>query len=221
MRLQMRIIGIILLFALCIPIWSQTLTIKQIEGIQANLKNLPDESVFPEEVVVIETNFGNITIELFYSYAPLHSMNFKKLTKAGYFSGTTFHRVIPGFVIQGGDILSRDTNPTNDGTGGPGYTLPPEFGQKHLRGCVASARKGDNVNPEKRSNGSQFYICMSDLPNLNKMGYTVFGRVIKGMDVADRISKVARDKRDRPKKDIIMKSVYIADKSKMKLKRKQ
>lgn len=203
-----------LLISLCFfaTSWPQTLSEKQIKKIQEYVQSLPDEMVQEKEVVVIETDFGNIVIDLFENQAPVHAMNFKKLVNATYFDGTTFHRVIKNFVIQGGDILSRDSNPLNDGTGGPGYTLPPEIGMKHYRGSVASARQSDAINPEKRSNGSQFYICLKDLPHLDKMGYTVFGKVISGMDVVDKISTVDTDRRDRPMKDVIMKKVYITTK---------
>jgi cyclophilin family peptidyl-prolyl cis-trans isomerase len=203
-----------LLISLCLFAisWSQTLSEKQVKEIQEYIQSLPDKMVQEKEVVVIETDFGNIVIDLFENQATIHAMNFKKLANAGYFDGTTFHRVIQNFVVQGGDILSRDSNPLNDGTGGTGYTLPPEIGMKHYRGSVASARQSDAVNPGKQSNGSQFYICLKDLPHLDKMGYTVFGKVINGMDVVDKISTVDTDERDRPIKDVIMKKVYITTK---------
>ncbi len=205
---------------LCIgmTIRAGSLSGKQIEQIQDKVKSLPDEVVSPSEVAVIETDYGTIVFEFFPYIAPIHAMNFKKLAKAGYFDGTTFHRVIPGFMIQGGDILSRDDNMYNDGTGGPGYTIQAEFGKKHVCGAVASARMADQVNPEKRSNGSQFYICVREQPFLDKAGYTVFGQVIKGMDVVDKIVKVRRNKRDRPINDVVMKRVYVTDRSKVNLK---
>jgi len=207
-------------FILCISmtIRAGSLSGKQIEQIQDKVKSLSDEVVSPSEIAVIETDYGTIVFEFFPYIAPIHAMNFKKLAKAGYFDGTTFHRVIPGFMIQGGDILSRDDNMYNDGTGGPGYTLQAEFGKKHVRGAVASARMADQVNPEKRSNGSQFYICVEDHLFLDKAGYTVFGQVIKGMDVVDKIVKVRRNKRDRPINDVVMKRVYVTDRSKVNLK---
>lgn len=194
---------------------AQTLSSADIAAIQQKVQKMPDEMVNPNEVVVIETDYGKIVIELFGKTAPLHAMNFKKLVKAGYYEGTTFHRVVPDFVIQGGDILSRDADPTNDGTGGPGYTIPAEFGQKHLRGYLAAARLPDQVNPQKRSSGSQFYICLKDLPFLDNAGYTIFGKVIKGMDVVDKIALVKRDKRDRPLVDVVMKKVYLTERSKI------
>lgn len=192
---------------------AQSLAPKEITALQQKVQQMADEPVKANEVVVIETDFGKIVIELFAQEAPKHASNFKKLVKAGYYEGCTFHRIVPGFVIQGGDILSRDNDPKNDGTGGPGYTIPAEFGTKHLRGYVAAARLPDQVNPKKESSGSQFYICLKDLPFLDQAGYTVFGKVIKGMDVVDKIATVQRDQRDRPLKDIVMKKVYLTEKS--------
>lgn len=194
-------------------VFAGSLSKQEIAQKNRSVQILPDVVVTPDDVVVIETEYGEIVFEFFPYVAPLHAMNFKKLASAGYYDSTTFHRVIPGFVIQGGDILSRDDNIYNDGTGGPGYTIQAEFGKRHVRGAVASARAADQVNPKKRSNGSQFYICLENQPYLDQMGYTVFGRVIKGMDVVDKIALVQRNSSDRPVKDVIMKRVYITSKS--------
>jgi cyclophilin family peptidyl-prolyl cis-trans isomerase len=207
----MKLITLILILCISVTIRAGSLSGRQIKQLQNRVKSLPDEVVSLSEVVVIETDYGTIVFEFFPYVAPIHAMNFKKLAKAGYFDSTTFHRVIPGFVIQGGDILSRDDNMYNDGTGGPGYTLQAEFGKKHIRGAVAAARMTDQVNPEKRSNGSQFYICVREQPFLDKAGYTVFGQVIKGMNVVSKIVKVRRNKRDRPINDVVMKRVYVTD----------
>ncbi|RKY83708.1 peptidylprolyl isomerase [candidate division KSB1 bacterium] len=140
---------------------------------------------------------GTIEFKFYEKDAPNHCANFKKLANSGFYDGTTFHRVIPGFMIQGGDILSKDSDPYNDGTGGPGYTLKAEFNSiPHERGIVSMARRAD-----PNSAGSQFFICVATAPHLNGK-YTVFGKVIKGMDVVDRIVNVKRDKRDRPLKDV-------------------
>ncbi|MEN3039278.1 MAG: peptidylprolyl isomerase [Candidatus Kryptonium sp.] len=168
----------------------------------------PQEKKEEKEVVVIETKFGNIVIELFDEVAPKHAENFKKLARDGFYNGTTFHRVIPDFVIQGGDPLSKDNDRNNDGRGGPGYTLPAEIKMPHKKGFVGAARQPDSVNPEKRSNGSQFYICLKDLPHLDG-NYTVFGRVIEGMDVVEKIAQVQRDQRDNPIDRVEMKKVYV------------
>jgi cyclophilin family peptidyl-prolyl cis-trans isomerase len=162
-----------------------------------------------EEVAVIETDFGKIVFKFYEKEAPQHTANFKKLARQGFYDGCTFHRVIPNFMIQAGDPLSKDDDRSNDGTGGPGYTVPAEIGVKHTRGSVAAARRGDQVNPEKASSGSQFYICVVDLPNLDAAGYSVFGQVIEGMDVADQIVNVQRDQRDNPLQKVVMKKVSI------------
>ena len=211
-----------LIFLLIICSWlsgsADTLSSKQIEQLQQKVRSLPDQVVNQNEVAVIETNYGTIIFEFFPLVAPIHAMNFKKLASVGFYDSTTFHRVIPGFVIQGGDLLSRDNNPANDGTGGTGYTLPAEFGKKHLRGAVAAARMADQINPRKESSGCQFYICLADHTFLDKAGYTVFGQVIKGMDVAEKIAHVARDNRDRPVKDVVILRVYVTDRNKLNLK---
>lgn len=158
--------------------------------------------------IVIETNLGSIEIELDGDNAPEHTDNFIKLVNEQFYVGTTFHRVIPGQIIQGGDPNSKDMDKSNDGLGGPGYTIEAEFKLKHKKWSVAAARQGDQVNPEKRSSGSQFYICLNDLPVLDDLGYTVFGKVIDGFKVVEKISKVKRDARDNPLRRIVMERVY-------------
>lgn len=144
-----------------------------------------------DSVVVLETAEGRMVIRLATKEAPRTAANFRRLVATGFYDGTCFHRVIPGFMIQGGDPLSRDADPFNDGLGGPGYTLPAEIALPHVRGAVAMARMPDAVNPAKESNGSQFFVCVADRPDLDRGGYTVFGRVISGMEVADRIAALA------------------------------
>ncbi|HEY6196704.1 MAG TPA: peptidylprolyl isomerase [Candidatus Eisenbacteria bacterium] len=139
---------------------------------------------------IFETSQGRIVIRLFPADAPRTVANFRKLVRAGFYDSLTFHRVVPGFVIQGGDPNSRDENPFNDGQGGPGYTLPAEIKRRHERGAVAMARLPDAENPARESNGSQFYIALRDLPQLDG-GYTVFGKVIAGWEAIDRIVTLA------------------------------
>jgi peptidyl-prolyl cis-trans isomerase B (cyclophilin B) len=128
-------------------------------------------------ICVIETNRGLIKISFFHDAAPRHVENFTWLARDGFFDGLIWHRYVPDFVIQGGD-------PKGTGEGGPGYRIPAEFSDnKHLKGSVASARQGDDVNPERKSNGSQFYICLEDKPHLDEGGYTVWGKTIQGMDI--------------------------------------
>jgi cyclophilin family peptidyl-prolyl cis-trans isomerase len=157
-----------------------------------------------EQVIEIRTAFGNMYMWL-YKETPLHRQNFLSLADSGFFDSTTFHRCVNNFVIQGGDPNSKDTDPANDGFGGPGYTIPAEIKDsiKHIVGAVGAAR--DN-NPEKASNGSQFYIVLSEAQTRSLNGnYTVFGQIIKGMDVAAMIVKQAKNpSNDRPVDDIRM-----------------
>jgi peptidyl-prolyl cis-trans isomerase B (cyclophilin B) len=147
-----------------------------------------------ETRAVVETTLGEMEIRFFPEKAPNHAHNFIALAKKGFYNGTAFHRVIPGFMIQGGDPESKDPgNRAAHGTGGPGYTLKAEFNDiSHKRGIVSMARSQD---PD--SAGSQFFICVADSPWLDGK-YTVFGEVVSGMDVADRIVSQPRDRRDNP-----------------------
>jgi peptidyl-prolyl cis-trans isomerase B (cyclophilin B) len=151
------------------------------------------------EVAIIETKFGRIVLAFFPEAAPKHVENFKKLAESGFYDSTTFHRVIPGFMIQGGDPNSKDDDRLNDGLGGPGYVLEAEFNRKpHLRGTLAMAR-----GPQPNSAGSQFYICHQPQPHLDGQ-YTVFGQILSGLDVVDKIANVPRDQRNNPLESIYM-----------------
>lgn len=159
-----------------------------------------------ETKAVIETKFGNIELKFFPEVAPNHVNNFLELAKKGFYDGTTFHRVIPGFMIQGGDPNSKDQDKSKHGMGGPGYMVKAEFNDKpHKRGTLSMARSS---NPD--SAGSQFFICVADSPFLNKQ-YTVFGEVVGGIEIADKIVSQPRDKRDNPLERIEMK-VKVIDK---------
>jgi cyclophilin family peptidyl-prolyl cis-trans isomerase len=159
-------------------------------------------------LVVIKTSMGNITVQLADDKAPKHAANFRKLAKEGFYAGTTFHRVIPGFMIQGGDPNSKGDDRSKDGLGGPGYTIDAEIGLTHNRGVIAAARQGDEVNPTRKSNGSQFYITIAAAPSLDGQ-YTVFGKVVKGMDVVDKIAAVPRDRNDNPIQKVLIKNVIL------------
>ncbi len=165
------------------------------------------DSLGEEPVLAIETSEGVITIKL-YKDTPLHRDNFVKLASEGYYNGLIFHRVIKGFMIQGGDPDSRNPQPGGRyGMGGPAYTIPAEISplHKHIKGALAAARKGDNVNPKKESSGSQFYIVED--PNTCAQldgAYTVFGETISGLDVVDKIAATATGSADRPVKDIFI-----------------
>jgi peptidyl-prolyl cis-trans isomerase B (cyclophilin B) len=151
---------------------------------------------------VIDTKFGEIEIEFLPNKAPGHVKNFLELARKGFYDGTTFHRVIPGFMIQGGCPNTKDQKASRSmhGTGGPGYTIKAEFNDtSHKRGIVSMARAQD-----PNSAGSQFFVCVGDSTFLDGQ-YSAFGRVTRGMDVADKIVSAARDGRDNPNERIDMK----------------
>lgn len=141
------------------------------------------EAAQADEWVVLETDAGELWINLFEEHAPEHAENFKKLVRQGWYDGTPFHRVIRGFVAQGGGRFDEEGEITD-----VGYTLPAEIDGRlrHVRGSVAAARRGDPVNPARRSSGSQFYLCLRPQPQLD-LQYTVFGHVIRGLETMDAI----------------------------------
>jgi cyclophilin family peptidyl-prolyl cis-trans isomerase len=145
------------------------------------------------QVAVLETAQGTIVIRFHDADAPKTAANFKKLVREHFYDGTYFHRVIPGFMIQGGDPNTKNADPNDDGVGGPGYTIPAEIKLLHIRGAVATARLGDGANPERASSGSQFFIDVAPQRSLDQGGYTVFGQVISGMDAVDKIVALGAD----------------------------
>lgn len=146
-----------------------------------------------EPQAIIHTKFGEITLKFFPEVAPNHIKSFIELTQKGFYNGTTFHRIVPNFVIQGGDPNSKNPDRSNHGMGGPGYTLKAEFSNKpHQRGTLSMAR---SAHPD--SAGSQFFICVAAAPFLDGK-YTAFGEVSKGMDVVDQIVSQPRDANDNP-----------------------
>lgn len=173
------------------------------------MTTLPEEPVFN-----IETNLGTIKIRL-YSKTPKHRDNFEKLALTGFYDSLLFHRVINGFMIQGGDPYTRDTSAAavaKYGQGGPGYTIPAEFVPEytHKKGAIAAARRGDIANPKKESSGSQFYIVQDEKTCAQLNGeYTVFGETISGFEVIDRIASVATNARDLPLKEVRIKKVTL------------
>ena len=195
-------------------------------------------SVFSQErtTVLISTSFGDMVVEL-YNETPQHRDNFVKLVKERFYDGTLFHRIIPNFMIQGGDPDSKGAAPNIQlGNGGPGYTIPAELidGLYHKKGVLAAARLGDAVNPKKESSGSQFYLVQGQVFTEEKLrsfgvrsgkkyteeqtktygtiggtphldgAYTVFGEVVKGLEVIELIANLKRDKYNRPLKDVEM-----------------
>jgi peptidyl-prolyl cis-trans isomerase B (cyclophilin B) len=162
-----------------------------------------------ETKAVIETKFGNITLKFYPDVAPGHVKNFIDLAKQGVYDNTVFHRVIPGFMIQGGDPTSKDPAKRRAyGTGGPGYAIKAEFNNKpHKRGVLSMAR---SQSPD--SAGSQFFICVKDSNFLDRQ-YTAFGEVESGIEVADKIVSQPRDANDNPNDRIEMKIKIIEPKN--------
>jgi peptidyl-prolyl cis-trans isomerase B (cyclophilin B) len=151
---------------------------------------------------IIDTKFGEIELEFLNDKAPGHVKNFLDLARKGFYDGTTFHRVIPGFMIQGGDPNTKDTKASRSqhGTGGPGYNIKAEFNDTpHKRGVLSMARAND-----PNSAGCQFFICVKDSGFLDRQ-YTAFGQVVRGMEVADQIVNAPRDRNDNPNERIDMK----------------
>lgn len=148
---------------------------------------------------------GDIVLKFFHDVAPGHVKNFTDLARKGFYNGTTFHRVIPGFMIQGGDPNSKSANRSSHGMGGPGYTIKAEFNSKpHKRGVLSMARAND-----PNSAGSQFFICVADA-NFLDWQYTAFGEVVTGMEIADKIVNMKRDGSDNPLERVEM-TVAITD----------
>ena len=173
------------------------------------------------EVAVISTNFGDMVVEFYPDLAPMHVKSFIALTNEEYFNGTTFHRVIPGFVIQGGDPNSRNENRMTHGTGGRAgkffgigneedpstWLIPQEFNPTpHVKGILSMARTND-----PNSASSQFFICHDNASFLDN-NYTVFGKVIDGLDIIDMIASVAKDQNDNPLEKVEM-TVRMAKRS--------
>lgn len=182
----------------------------KIEGVQAEKscegqtgqKSCPKAG---DEIAVIDTNYGTIKLKLFEEEAPKTVENFKKLIGEEFYDGLVFHRVIEGFMIQGGD-------PKGTGEGGPGYTIKAEISDSlsHVAGAVATARLSDEANPDKESSGSQFYIVHDDTGALNLDGqYTIFGQVVEGQNVVDKIATVETGAGDKPVLNVIIENVTI------------
>jgi len=208
---------------------------------KGNKSSTASKKVFveaPQEcLVLLQTRYGDMVIEL-YNETPKHRDNFIELVEKGYYNDLLFHRVIQGFMIQGGDPRSKNASPNSAlGSGGPGYVIPAEISAKHvhIKGALCAARQPDGVNPKKESSGSQFYIVqgqkmtdasleqmqISNGVNYSKeqkalykelggtpqldLEYTVFGRVIEGLEVIDLIAEIKTTKTDRPMKDVKMK----------------
>ena len=167
----------------------------QIDEIKERAKFFVPSPVTESDRIIIKTSHGTMKLKFYPDKAPNHCLNFKKLANSGFYDKTIFHRVIPGFIIQGGDVLSRDNMPENDGTGNPGWTIDQEFNDiRHKRGILSMARSQD-VN----SAGSQFFICVDQAYHLD-FKYTAFGELIEGEEVLDIITKLPSEAKQILKK---------------------
>ena len=172
----------------------------------SNYKNrLPEEPIFD-----IVTSMGTIRVKL-YKDTPKHRDNFTRLALTRYYDGVLFHRVINGFMIQGGDPFTRDTSRVEEwGEGGPGYTVDAEILPEHThkKGALAAARRGNMANPMRESSGSQFYL-VQDSTNCKHLNgeYTVFGETVGGLNVIDRIARVQTDRLDRPVRPVVIQRI--------------
>ena len=177
-------------------------------------------ALFAEDVALVslrvakEKYVRQFAIEFAEGDAPQAVENFKKLARKGFYKGTTIHRAFAHTLVQMGDPLSEKKDRSAVGTGGPGYTLAPEIRRKHVKGAVAAARLPDKLNPSRVSNGSQFYVCLAPMPSYDGQ-YTVFGRVIWGLDTLDLISAKPVDSNDNPLERIEIRSVKIMDRGKL------
>jgi peptidyl-prolyl cis-trans isomerase B (cyclophilin B) len=171
-----------------------------------------------DDVAVVTFEYGGkkhqAVFEFYEGDAPLTVANFEKLARKGFYNGLTVHRAFPQTLIQMGDPLSSKKDRSKVGTGGPGYTIPPEIHRKNILGAIAAARLPDKINPARLSNGSQFYICLKPNPSYDGQ-YTVFGHVASGMDTLDEISTKSVDSNDNPIERIVIKSVKILPREKV------
>lgn len=188
------------------PTTDQTQTSSQSND-QTTAPAADNTSVPDKAVATIDTSMGSFEVTLDGKAAPKTMANFIKLANQGFYNNLKFHRIVAGFMIQGGD-------PSGDGTGGPGYTIPAEIGLKHTIGAIAMARTGDQVNPNRESSGSQFYVTLAAQPSLDGL-YTVFGYVTSGMEVVTKIGLVATDvnpatgEQSVPIKDVVINKITI------------
>lgn len=211
----MKNITILLILSLFLSVSCTAQTKKQVSNTQtvtqAATETLKKETM---QQVIIETTMGNITIAL-YNETPLHRDNFIKLVNENFYDGVLFHRIIQEFMIQTGDPDSKGARKgMRLGQGGPGYTVPAEIvpGKSNKRGAVAAARMGDQQNPQRASSGSQFYIVDKQGGATHLDGaYSVFGEVVSGMEVVDKIAAQPKDQADRPNEDVKILSMKLGD----------
>jgi len=174
-----------------------------VKNINSNMQN-SDIKNLANQTAVLKTNFGDIALELFSADAPKTVENFIKLSKSGFYSGTKFHRVIKGFMIQGGDPNSKDDDWSDDGMSGPGYKFEDEINShKLVRGTLAMANAGANTN------GSQFFVITAESTPWLDGKHTAFGKVLSGLDIVDKIESVKVNENDHPMDDVIVSNIEI------------
>lgn len=166
------------------------------------------------DVVVMDLKVGKerdlrrVVVGLYDTAAPLHAENFKELARTRYYKGMQFHRAFPGTLVQTGDPYSRRGPGIRTGTGGPGWTIPAEIRLPHKKGSVAAARLDNKINPARVSNGSQFYVTLKSLPALNGE-YTVFGRILEGLEHLEEISRLRTDRNNFPLEKVVIKRIVL------------
>ena len=166
------------------------------------------------DIVVMDLKVGKerdlrrVVVGLYDSAAPLHAENFKELVRTRYYKGMQFHRAFPGTLVQTGDPYSRRGPGIRTGTGGPGWTIPAEIRLPHKKGSVAAARLDNKINPARVSNGSQFYVTLKSIPDLNGQ-YTVFGRVLEGLEHLEEISRLPTDRNNFPLEKVVIKRIVL------------
>jgi cyclophilin family peptidyl-prolyl cis-trans isomerase len=207
MKSIIAVVAAFFIFAAVVPQSADCQVAPKVKPVDSKaIKAKDPDSVAVIEMVEDSEPVGRIVIRFFPEAAPQHVANFRRLALRGDYDGTTFHRVIPGFMIQGGDMNSKDNDRSNDGFGKhpDGITIPAEFtDMSHTRGTLSMAR-----SQQPNSAGSQFFICVANVPHLNGQ-YSVFGEVIEGMDVVDKIVNAKRDNKNNPLKKMMMKKVSM------------
>lgn len=175
-------------------------------GSEGDANDMTTQNIQKKIYAVVETNFGDITLELFSADAPKTVENFTSLSRSGFYNGTKFHRVIKDFMIQGGDPFSKDDDWSNDGTGGPGYQFEDEINShKIVKGVLAMANSGPDTN------GSQFFIVTAEATPWLDGKHTAFGQVVEGIDVVAKIENVPTNPNDHPTEDVVVEGIEIVE----------
>ncbi len=183
---------------------------------------VPLATCLAEPVAVFDVHWGHkksrqvrsFAIAVDHAAAPQTAANFMRLVQDGFYRKTIFHRVFPGYLVQGGDPITKHKDRSAMGTGGPGYTLGAEIRLNHVRGAVAMARLPDNINLIRQSNGSQFYVCLQSIPSQNGKD-TVFGHVISGLEALNEISRMPADSNANPDERVEVDRTYLIDRSQL------